>query len=205
MRELKSKGARQPCRSDALFALRPRALLSFNRSCISRKILVCLKYKVTRPRDRYQDCRLPRRFITAFRDLFPGDFPSDKSGRLQPAQAISSPRNPLTSRVIVKRILAWHFGELLVGSPSDFGFRGEKPENQPLLDNLAAWFMAHGWSFKKLHKYQMLTETYRRSGFPVRPLELEPYWDSVIAVSGGLDLPQFGKPLQDGTDKRRTL
>ena len=147
----------------------------------------------------------PRRFISAFRDLFPEDFPADKSGRLQLAQAIASPKNPLTARVIVNRIWAWHFGEPIVGSPSDFGFQGEKPKNQPLLDHLAAWFMDHGWSFKQMHRYVLLSETYQQAGFPVRPLELEPFRDSLLAVSGRLDLTQFGKPLKGGTDTRRTV
>ena len=147
----------------------------------------------------------PRRFISVLRDLFPEDFPQDKSGRLQLAQAITSPRNPLTARVIVNRVWAWHFGTPIVGSPSDFGFQGAKPTNQPLLDHLAAWFMNHGWSFKQLHKYLMLSATYQREGFPVRPLELEPFRDSLLAVSGRLDPASFGKPLKGGTDTRRTL
>jgi mono/diheme cytochrome c family protein len=147
----------------------------------------------------------PRRFISVFRDLFPDDFPQDKSGRLELAQAITSPKNPLTARVIVNRVWAWHFGTPIVGSPSDFGFQGEKPTNQPLLDHLAAWFMNHGWSFKQLHKYLMLSAAYQREGFPVRPLELEPFRDAVLAVSGRLDTAQFGKPLKGGTDTRRTV
>lgn len=147
----------------------------------------------------------PRRFISVFRDLFPEDFPQDKSGRLQLAQAITSPENPLTARVIVNRVWAWHFGNPIVGSPSDFGFQGEKPTNQPLLDHLAGWFMSHGWSFKQLHKYLMLSAAYQREGFPVRPLELEPFRDSLLAVSGRLNPVQFGKPLKGGSDTRRTI
>jgi hypothetical protein len=57
----------------------------------------------------------------------------------------------------MNRAWGWHFGEPIVGTPSDFGFRGDKPANQPLLDHLAAWFMENGWSFKKLHRHIMLT------------------------------------------------
>jgi hypothetical protein len=147
----------------------------------------------------------PRRFITAFRDLFPNTFPEKKSGRLELAQAITSPRNPLTARVIVNRVWAWHFGTPIVGTPSDFGFQGDKPTNQPLLDHLAAWFMEHGWSFKRLHKYLMLSAAYRRADFPPRPLELESLRDAVLAVSGRLELTRFGKPVRGGTDTRRTV
>ncbi len=147
----------------------------------------------------------PRRFISVFRELFPEEFPKKTSGRLQLAEAITSPRNPLTARVIVNRVWGWHFGTPLVASPSDFGFQGEKPTNQPLLDHLAAWFVEHGWSFKRLHKYLMLSAGYQRAGFPVRPLELEPFRDAVLAVSGRLDPLPFGKAVRGGTDTRRTL
>ena len=147
----------------------------------------------------------PRQFISVLKEVAPEPFPKEKSGRLQLAQAITSRQNPLTPRVIVNRIWAWHFGTPIVGSPSDFGFQGEKPANQPLLDHLAAWFMDHGWSFKQMHKYLMLSAAYQRADFPVRPLELEPFRDSLLAVSGRLDPTPFGKAQRGGTDTRRTL
>ena len=147
----------------------------------------------------------PRQFITVLKEVSPEPFPKDTSGRLQLAQALTSRQNPLTPRVIVNRIWAWHFGTPIVGSPSDFGFQGEKPANQPLLDHLAAWFMDHGWSFKKMHKYLMLSAGYQRADFPVRPLELEPFRDSLLAVSGRLDATPAGKAVRGGTDTRRTV
>jgi len=133
----------------------------------------------------------PRQFISALKGVSPEIFPKDKSGRLPLAQAIASPNNPLTARVIVNRVWAWHFGDPIVGTPSDFGFRGDKPTNQPLLDHLAAWFMENGWSFKKLHKHLMLTAAYQRADFPMRPLDLEPFRDALLSVSGRLK-PDFG-------------
>ncbi len=147
----------------------------------------------------------PRQFISVLRHVAPEPFPKDSSGRLQLAQALTSRQNPLTPRVIVNRIWAWHFGAPLVGSLSDFGFQGEKPANQPLLDHLAAWFMEHGWSFKQMHKYLMLSAGYQRANFPVRPLELEPFRDSLLAVTGRLDPTPFGKAVRGGNDTRRTL
>ena len=147
----------------------------------------------------------PRQFITALHHISPAPFPKEKSGRLQLAQAIANKNNPLTARVIVNRVWAWHFGEGLVTTPSDFGFRGEKPTNQPLLDHLAAWFMENGWSFKKLHKHLMLTAAYQRADFPIRPLELEPFRDTLLAVSGRLRPDLGGKPEKIDASVRRTV
>jgi len=147
----------------------------------------------------------PRQFLTALKRVSPDPFPKDKSGRLEFAKAIASKDNPLTARVIVNRVWGWHFGDAIVATPSDFGFRGDKPTNQPLLDHLAAWFMENGWSFKKLHKHIMLTAAYQRADFPIRPLDLEPFRDSLLAVTGRLQIDQFGKPARIDETTRRTL
>ncbi len=147
----------------------------------------------------------PRQFLTVLQHLSPTPFPKDHSGRLELAKAIANKDNPLTARVIVNRVWNWHFGSPLVGTPSDFGFRGDKPANQALLDHLAAWFMQNGWSFKKLHKYIMLTAAYQRADFPMYPLELEPFRDSVLAVSGRQKTELFGKPEKIAESTRRTV
>lgn len=147
----------------------------------------------------------PRQFLTALRRLAPEPFPKDKSGRLELAKAIANKDNPLTARVIVNRVWGWHFGEPIVGTPSDFGFRGEQPSNPRLLDHLAAWFVRNGWSFKKLHKYLMLTAAYQRADFPMRPLDLEPFRDSLLSVSGRLQGEPFGKAAKIAETTRRTI
>jgi hypothetical protein len=147
----------------------------------------------------------PRQFITALHHIAPEPFPKDKSGRLQLAQAIASKNNPLTARVIVNRVWGWHFGDGIVATPSDFGFRGDKPTNQPLLDHLAAWFMENGWSFKKLHKHLMLTAAYQRADFPMRPLDLEPFRDTLLAVTGRLKPNLGGKSEKIADTTRRTV
>jgi hypothetical protein len=111
--------------------------------------------------------------------------------------------------VFVNRVWGWHFGTPLVATTSDFGFQGSAPTNQPLLDHLAAWFLDHGWSLKALHRYVMQSAAYRRADFPVRALELEPFRDSLLAVSGRLDATPLGKPVKladpGSTSTRRTV
>lgn len=85
------------------------------------------------------------------------------SGRLELANAIASPENPLTARVWVNRVWAHHFQKGIVRTPSDFGTRAEPPTHPELLDWLAQQFIAEGWSTKTLHKQIMLSATYQQS------------------------------------------
>ncbi len=59
--------------------------------------------------------------------------------------------------MIVNRVWDWHFGRPLVATTSDFGVQGEKPTHPELLDDLAARFIAHGWSLKWLNREIMLS------------------------------------------------
>ena len=85
------------------------------------------------------------------------------SGRLELAQDIVDPKNPLTARVIVNRVWQWHFGVGIVPTPSNFGKLGQPPTHPELLDHLATRFVAEGWSIKKLHREIMLSATYQLS------------------------------------------
>lgn len=85
------------------------------------------------------------------------------SGRLDLAQAITDPKNPLTPRVITNRVWGWIMGAPLVDTPSDFGLRSEAPVQLELLDFLSAEFMADGQSIKRLVKRIVLSDAYRRS------------------------------------------
>jgi len=148
----------------------------------------------------------PRQYFTVLRAPDAPPFPKDQSGRLQLAQRIASRDNPLTARVIVNRVWAWHFGEGLVKTPSDFGLRGERPTKPELLDTLAAWFMDHGWSFKKLHRLILTSRAWQESG-RTQPLDFEAFRDSLLAVAGALD-PKGGGPsdnLVKASSNRRTV
>ncbi|MDG2014236.1 MAG: DUF1549 and DUF1553 domain-containing protein, partial [Pirellulaceae bacterium] len=132
------------------------------------------------------------------------------SGRLDLANWLTRPTNPLTARVFVNRVWHWHFGQGIVSTPSDFGSRGERPTHPELLDWLATKFIASGWSVKSLHRSIMASQTYQLASsdnnknlrvdpgnrfywrYPRRPLDAESIRDAVLAVSGTLDrtIPQ---------------
>ncbi len=84
-----------------------------------------------------------------------------QSGRLELAEWLTSPQNPLASRVIVNRV--WHhlFGDGLVKSVDNFGVNGDLPSHPELLDHLATRFIRDGWSIKRLVRTIVLTRAYR--------------------------------------------
>ncbi len=148
------------------------------------------------------------------------------SGRLELAQHIADPKNPLTARVWVNRVWGWHFGAGLVATPSDFGVRTEEPVHRELLNWLAASFVDGGWSVKQLHRAIVLSSTYRQSStsrpsavaidpdnrlvhrFAVRRLEFEALRDTLLAVAGQLELKPGGLGddlLQEPFARRRTV
>ncbi len=153
---------------------------------------------------------VPRQFLEVIAGPDRKPF-SDGSGRLELAKAIASPDNPLTARVIVNRVWAWHFGKGLVTTTSDFGMRSDPPSHPELLDWLAARFMADGWSIKKLHRLIVLSHTYRQSSVD-RPevtgvdpenrlvgrmnrlrMDFESQRDSMLFVAGRLDPAPGGR------------
>jgi len=87
----------------------------------------------------------------------------NQSGRLELAQWLTNPRNPLPPRVMVNRI--WHhlFGRGLVSSVDNFGVTGDAPSHPELLDYLAAEFMRDGWSVKKMVRRVVLSRAYQLS------------------------------------------
>lgn len=107
--------------------------------------------------------KVPRHFLQVLGNWqMPAD--AKDSGRLELADWIASPQNPLTARVMVNRLWQGHFGVGIVASPNDFGARGTPPTNQPLLDYLAVTLMQHGWSIKYMQREMVLSHAYRLSG-----------------------------------------
>jgi hypothetical protein len=88
---------------------------------------------------------------------------SDPPTRLDLAQWIVSPRNPLTARVIVNRVWQQYFGRGLVETENDFGMVGARPSHPDLLDWLACEFIDCGWSLKHIHRLIVTSHAYRQS------------------------------------------
>ena len=147
---------------------------------------------------------------------------SEQERRLVLAKWIASPENPLTARVMVNRIWQGHFGVGIVPTPSDFGNNGMKPSHPELLDWLSTEFVRSGWSIKAMHRLIVLSRTYRQSSalntkgvekdadvrllwrYPSRRIEAETIRDSMLAISGKLNLKMYGRGY-DLFDKRGGL
>jgi cytochrome c553 len=173
---------------------------------------------------RTQGDAAPRRFLRILANDTPPSF-TKGSGRLELAEAIASKDNPLTARVIVNRVWAWHFGRGIVGTPSNFGSLGERPTHPELLDYLTCRFVASGWSFKALHRDIVLSATYQLSSADSehnrgidgdnrflwrmnrRRLDVESWRDALLTVSGQLDRTLGGSTidLNAGANRRRTV
>ena len=97
----------------------------------------------------------PRRFLRILCNGEPKPF-TNGSGRLELADAIANPNNPLTARVIVNRIWEADFGQGIVRSSSNFGQLGDRPSNSELLDYLAWRFLENHWSIKHLQREILL-------------------------------------------------
>ena len=83
--------------------------------------------------------------------------------RLELANWIADPRNPLTTRVIVNRIWQFSFGVGIVRSMNNFGFRGDPPSHPELLDFLAAELVQHDWQLKSIHRLLLSSDTFAQA------------------------------------------
>ena len=98
--------------------------------------------------------------VPAFLPPLPEGAPKN---RLALAKWLVSPSNPLTARVTMNRQWEALFGRGIVPTTGDFGFQGELPSNQDLLDWLAVEFVKQGWSQKKMLKLMVMSATYQQS------------------------------------------
>ena len=157
----------------------------------------------------------------------PAACPDDSSGRLELARWMTSPRNPLTARVMVNRVWAKLLGAGIVRSPDNFGVSGAPPTHPELLDWLARRFVEHHhWSVKGLIREIVHTRAYRMgSAFDAaaherdpdnellwrrspRRLDAEALRDAMLLASGELDPARprgsLIAEIGDGTVGRRT-
>jgi hypothetical protein len=169
------------------------------------------------------------RFLNSTADDPTIAFPSTSTGRRTAfADWITDPRNPLTARVAVNHIWMRHFGQPLVPTVFDFGRKGTAPAHPELLDWLASELVNRKWSMKQLHRIMVTSAAYRMTSslsgseanqkidpdnislwrrVPIR-LESQVIRDSVLALSGELDLTPGGPPVpadQQAMSKRRSM
>jgi cytochrome c553 len=153
--------------------------------------------------------KVPRQYLSILSDGPPKEF-TQGSGRLDLANAIASPTNPLTARVMVNRVWMHLLGQPLVETPSDFGVRTTSGTNPALLDHLASSFVKEGWSMKKLIRSIVLSHTFLQSAdlradavakdpentllwrAHRRRLDFEALRDSMLRVAGRLDEAKLG-------------
>ncbi|KAA5538980.1 DUF1553 domain-containing protein [Roseiconus nitratireducens] len=147
---------------------------------------------------------------------------TDPQRRIALARHLTDRDHPLTARVIVNRVWQHHFGTGLVQTPSDFGRMGAEPSHPELLDWLAAKFINDGWSLKKLHRLILTSQTWQQSSvprdkalaidagsrllwrYPPRRMEAEVIRDSILFISGKLNL-EMGGPGFDFFNQRGGL
>ena len=159
--------------------------------------------------------QVPRGFLSKIGADERPSFHPQTSGRLELARWFSRPDHPLTSRVMVNRIWRWHFGKGIVGSPDNFGTKGERPTHVDLLNHLAWRFIQDGWSIKAMHRRILLSSTYQMASAVRNPraeqmdlantlywkrdilrLEAEAFRDALLMLAGTLDLRTGGTPLK---------
>jgi hypothetical protein len=156
--------------------------------------------------------QVPRGYLQTLTGKNEG-FKSAGSGRLELAELIASPENPLTARVFVNRVWHWLFGSGIVATPNNFGKLGQTPTHPHLLDYLATRFVDEGWSVKRLVRMIVLSETWRQGSeaspqadlkdpdnrllhhYSLRRLEAEAVRDAILATSGGINLQLYGPPV----------
>ena len=149
--------------------------------------------------------------------------PIKGSGRLELADWLTNPDNPLTARVMVNRIWQGHFGEALVRTPNNWGKTGEPPTHPELLDYLAKRFMEGGWSIKALHREILLSSVYQMSSkvsnetreldpgnrlwsrFNRVRMSVEQMRDALLALDGSLDTTMGGSLFPTGKGKRERI
>jgi hypothetical protein len=156
---------------------------------------------------------VPRGFLSALSARPAPPIPPGRSGRLELADWLARPDNPLTARVFVNRAWMHLFGEGLVRTVDNFGAQGEPPTHPELLDELGVEFMEQGWSVKRLVRTVVLSRAYRMSSAGEdraagvdpenrllwranrRRLEAEALRDAVLAVAGRLDRTMGGSSV----------
>jgi hypothetical protein len=111
--------------------------------------------------------------------------------RLDLANWIVSPDNPLTARVIVNQIWQQLFGRGLVPTPSDFGLQGSRPRYPEILDWLAVDFVEHGWDLRHLLRTIVSSQTYAQASEASPELLARDPYNDLLARGARFRLPSW--------------
>ena len=87
----------------------------------------------------------------------------ERPTRLDLAQWLVDPENPLTSRVFVNKLWKLYFGKGISGVLDDLGSQGEPPIHPKLLDWLAVEFIDSGWDVKHMVRVIVESSTYQQT------------------------------------------
>lgn len=139
--------------------------------------------------------------------------PSEKRlNRMDLANWLLAPENPLTSRHFSNRLWKQFFGKGLSNILDDLGNQSEWPSHPELIDWLAAEFQSSGWDVKHMVRLIVTSETYRQvsaknpqlaeidpdnrmlSEQSARRLDAEFVRDNALAIAGLLRADEIGGP-----------
>lgn len=157
---------------------------------------------------------LPAAFVPSTnRPSSAAEINSSPPTRLDAANWLMAPDNPLTARVWANRIWARVFGLGIVETEEDFGLLGSPPSHPQLLDWLACEYRDRGWSLKQLLRQIFLSRVYQQdsattpqlleadprtawlSRSPRYRLSAEVLRDQTLAASGLLSRKKGGPPV----------
>ncbi len=100
------------------------------------------------------------------------DIGDRRANRLDLAEWILDPENPMTARAQVNRLWMLFHGHGLARTLNDLGGQGEWPTHPKLLDWLAVEFVESGWDVKHMVRMMVTSNTYKQTSRPSPELRL---------------------------------
>jgi hypothetical protein len=90
------------------------------------------------------------------------DVQGRRANRLDLANWVASPKNPLTARTLVNRLWKLYFGHGLATPLDDLGRQGTLPTHPELLDWMAVEFVESGWDVQHLIRLLVSSNAYQQ-------------------------------------------